>query len=198
MNEKKFSIILPVIALALLIFAAGCVQQDTEIKEIAIPGHNNIYTFNNDIRQSILVKAENPEAIRDLFLHQNRLNVVFNGTDEFDNGMFRLALIDISAKIPFYLAYEGKSMAIDMYYFTDFDGTQWFNANNEEIDKPSLEGFTLWLKGPATGATETSVTLQDKIVLLQGTSQKNMSLAADKLTLIVFGVNNLGNLTGSK
>ena len=112
-----------------------------------------------------------------------------------DNGMFRLALIDISAKVPFYLAYEGKSMVIDIYYFTDFGGVQWFNANNEEIEKPALGGFTLWLKGPATGATETSVTLEDKTVLLQGTSQKNLSLAADKLSLIVMGVNDIGNLT---
>jgi hypothetical protein len=186
------------IGLFAIVAVALCVQEQAPIKEIADPGHNYIYTFNNDIRQSLLVKADNTNAIRDLFLNQSSLNVVFNGTDEYDNGMFRLALIDIMSKIPFYLANEGKSVTFSVYYFTDIGEEQWFNSTGEQIEKPSLENFTLWLKGPATGATETSVTLQGKTVYLQGTSQLNMSLAADKLTLIVFGINDMNNLTVAK
>ncbi len=174
--------------------AAGCVQQDTPIMEISAPGHPQIYAFNNDIRQSMLVKAENQKEIRDLFQNERHIDIVFNGTDELDNGMFRIALIDISSKIPFYFAAEGRATNIDIYYFLADNGTQWYNSTNEPIAEPPLRGLTLWLKGPATGATGTSVSLQGKTVLLQGMSQKNVSLAADKLTLVVFGINNLTDI----
>ena len=176
------------------VLAAGCVQQEMPITEIEIPGHPQIYAFNNDIRQSILVKAENEKEIHAIFQNERRLNIVFNGTDELDNGMFRIALIDISSKIPFYFAAEGRTTNIDIYYFLTDNGTQWYNSTNEPIAEPPLAGLTLWLKGPATGATDTSVSLQNKTVLLQGTSQKNVSLAADKLTLVVFGINNLTDI----
>ncbi|MBI4170158.1 MAG: hypothetical protein HY514_00550 [Candidatus Aenigmarchaeota archaeon] len=183
-------------ALIAVVLVAGCVQQDLPITEITIPGHTQIYTFNNDIRQSILVKAESEPEIFTLFQNERHLNIVFNGTDELDNGMFRIVLIDINAKIPFYFASQGKGTTIDVYYFISDNGTQWYNFRSEPIPEPALKGLTLWLKGPATGATETSITLQDKTVLLQGTSQKNLSLAADKLVLIVFDINSISDIKG--
>lgn len=182
------------LALIISVAIAGCVQPEQPITEIEIPGHPQIYVFSNDIRQSILVKAESQQEMHDLFQNERRLNIVFNGTDELDNGMFRIALIDISSKIPFYFAAEGKSTAIDIYYFLAENGTQWYNSTEDRIEQPRLNGLTLWLQGPATGAVETSVTLDGKTVLLQGTSQKNVSLAADKLALIVFGINNLTDI----
>ena len=182
--------------LFLSVLIAGCTQppQYEPIREINVAGHPQVYAFGNDIRQSILVKAESEKEIHDLFQNERRLNIVFNGTDELDNGMFRIALIDISSKIPFYFAAEGRTTNIDIYYFLTDNGTQWYNSTNEPIAEPPLAGLTLWLKGPATGATDTSVSLQNKTVLLQGTSQKNVSLAADKLTLVVFGINNLTDI----
>ncbi len=184
-------------ALIAIVLAAGCVQQEQPITEISIPGHAQIYTFSNDIRQSILVKAENEQEIHSLFQNERHVNIVFNGTDELDNGMFRIALIDINAKIPFYFASQGKGTTIDVYYFISDNVTQWYNFRSEPIPEPELSGLTLWLRGPATGATETSITLQGKTVLLQGTSQKNLSLAADKLVLIVFGINSIADIKGA-
>ncbi len=184
------------VGLLLAVLVAGCAQppQYEPITEISIPGHQQIYAFNNDIRQSILVKAESEQEIRGLFESSRHINVVFNGTDEMDNGMFRIALIDISAKIPFYFAAQGKETAMDIYYFLTDNGTQWYDYKEDPINEPALSGLTLWLKGPATGATETSVTLQGNTVVLQGTDLRNVSLAADKLTLIVFGINNLTDI----
>lgn len=181
-----------------LVFIAGCVQQQEQpITEISVPGHGQVYTFANDIRQSIKVRAESAQEIRDLFRSERHWNIVFNGSDEKDNGAFRVALIDITSKVPFYFAYEGKTTTIDTYYFLSENGTQWYNATAAPIAEPQLPGLTLWLKGPATGAAGTSVTLQNKTVLLQGTSQKNLSLAADRLVLIVFGIDSLDDVRQS-
>jgi len=177
-----------VTAIAAVVLVAGCVQSDKPITEIAFEGQSRVYTFANDIRQSILVKATDEKNIHGLFQSQDRLSIVFDGTDPTDNGLFRIALFDISSKLPFYLASQGRDVAIDVYYFVQDGGKQWYNFQNEPIEEPQLAGLTLRLKGPATGASETSVMLENTTVTVQGTSRTGISMAADKLVLIAFGI----------
>lgn len=186
-----------IIALAAIVLIAGCVQEQKPITEISLPDHQRIYTFSNDIRQSILVKAPDEKKIHDLFQSQDRISIVFDGTDSTDNGLFRIALFDISSKLPFYLASQGRDIAIDVYYFVQDGGKQWYNFQNEPIEEPQLAGLILQLKGPATGANETSVTLENTTVTLQGASRTGISMAADKLVLVVFGIDSIDKIAGT-
>ena len=195
MTVKQMKSIVMFVLIA-VIFVAGCVSQPPKpITEISIPGQNIIYAFNNDVRESILVKSGSQSEIRNLFFTENELNIVFNCTDQADNGMFRAALIDFTTKVPVYLAYQGKSLKINSFYFMDEgNGTQWYNQTGDPVPEPSFSGIVLWLKGPATGATENSVILSNNTIIIQGLNRTGLSLASDKLTLIVFGIGSIDQI----
>lgn len=170
-----------IVVLLSVILASACVQQP-EIKEIKIAGHGNqVYTFANDIRKAAKVYANDPEAIRNIFLQNDRLALVFDGSNQQDNAYFTVVVTNLG-KIQTYLAYEGKIFSFEPLYFID---DRWYDSTSTEIQKPELSN-ALWLKGPSTGADETSVTVVNGTVYLQGTSYQNLTLAGDKLVLIVF------------
>ncbi|MEM7819430.1 MAG: hypothetical protein QXD48_01215 [Candidatus Aenigmatarchaeota archaeon] len=179
-----------ILLIVILILVSGCIQQK-EIKEIMIPGHGNqVYTFENDIREALKVKTNNESGIKEIFLRNDHFNIVFDGSNQQDNAYFRVVLINM-AKIPIYFAYDGRIITFDYYYYI---GEQWFNSTDGKITKPELKYPSIWFLGPNTGANETSVNLIDNVIYLQGTSYKNLTLAGDKLTLIVFGIEKIDNL----
>lgn len=197
------SVFIIAIALAAVVVTAGCTQQQQEpITEIFVSGHGNtVYTFNNDIRESILVKASSEQQIQNLFFTSQKMNIIFDGTDGQDNALFRVVLIDMS-KIPIYLTYEGNIVSVDHFYYikdnsTDPSTVQWFDSGGQKIDEPSPEGVSIKFLGPNTGATETSVSLSGNTVTVQGQDLKNLSMAADKLTLIVFGISDISQIEGA-
>lgn len=174
----------PVILLAVIVLASACVAQQEEIKELRIAGHGDqVYTFSNDIRAALKVFSNNETAIKGLFASTDRVYLVFNGSSQQDNAYFTVIATNIAAKIPPYFAYEGRIFVFEPYYF---EGDKWHNKNGVETEKPPAENV-LWLLGPDTGAKETSVTIDNKTVYLQGTDYKGLTLAADRLVLIVFG-----------
>ena len=180
----KFSFILMVS----IILVAGCVQQEeVSIKEVSIPGHNDIYTFTNDLRESLQVAADDPQEIRQKFF-SGSMNLVFDGSSQQDNAYFTVIMTNIMAKIPIYLAYEGVLMEFQPYYFVE---NVWYDRSGNEIEKPALTGPTLWLRGPATGAENVSLSVTDNNITLQGTSYKELTLAADKLVLIVMDISSI-------
>jgi len=195
---KRSVIGLFVVGIFAMVFIAGCTSiKDTPITNITVPGQNIIYSFNSDIRQSILVKSDDEGAIRGLFYNESLMTFVFNGTSPTDNSMFYVAAYDTVQKIPTYLAYQGHSLQVDKYYFLDAggpDGVVWYNSTGDNITKPDMQGIVLWLKGPQTGANETSVGLAGKTITIQGMSAKNLSMAADKLALVVFGITDLSQI----
>lgn len=171
-----------------MILVAGCTQQEeVSIKEVSIPGHNDIYTFSNDLRESLQVTADNPQGIRQKFF-SGSMNLVFDGSSQQDNAYFTVIMTNIMAKVPVYLAYEGVLIDFQPYYFLE---DVWYDRKGNEIEKPDLSGPTLWLKGPATGAENMSLSLTNNTITLQGTSYKDLTLAADKLVLIVMDINGI-------
>jgi hypothetical protein len=174
------------IAVICVIIVAGCVQEEVALKEISIPGHNDIYTFSNDIRDALKVESNNPAAIKSQF-YEGEMSVVFDGSSPQDNAYFTVVMTNIMAKVPTYLAYEGVLIKFQPYYFI---GETWYNRNGDEIEKPKLANV-LWLKGPSTGAEETSVNIINNTIILQGTSYQNLTLAGDRLVLEVMGINYL-------
>lgn len=167
-----------------VVLVSGCAQQQPR-NEIYIRSHGNqIYTFANDIGEALRVKTNDPQGIKDIGKTLEKLNIVFNGSDVQDNAYFRVVLVNIGAKVPTYYSYEGRLVYFDSYYFVD---DKWFNSTNEET-APSFSGPVLWLKGPATGANETSLVLMNNTIYLSGDSYKGLTLAGDKLVLLLFGI----------
>ncbi|HLD85768.1 MAG TPA: hypothetical protein VI968_04385 [archaeon] len=174
-----------VFALAVLVIVAGCVQEKAPIKEISIPGQAKIYQFTNDLRSAVLVKSNDETGIKNIFYAAKNINIVFDGSSETDNAYFSAVLIDFGAKVPLYLSYDGVQIKFTPFYTLSDD---WYNATDDKIPEPTFIEPVLVIKGPSTGAEETSVNLYNNTIVLQGTSYKNLTLAGDKLTLIVFGI----------
>lgn len=174
-----------VFALVILVIAAGCVQEKTPIKEISIPGQAKIYQFSSDLRSAVMVKSNDEASINNIFYTAKNINIVFDGSSETDNAYFNAVLIDFGSKVPLYLSYDGIQIKFTPFYTI---GDDWYNATDDKITKPNFTEPVLMLKGPDTGAEDTSVNIFNNTIVLQGTSYKNLTLAGDKLTLIVFGI----------
>ena len=170
-----------------VVLISGCAQQKP-ITEMSIPGHGSeIYTFSNDIHESLRVKTNDPEGIKLIGKQLEQMNIVFNGSSEQDNAYFQVVLTNIGAKLPVYYSYEGRLVYFDYYYFI---GNTWYNASSEEIPKPLFISPVLWLSGPSS-ANETSLMLVNNIIYLSGTSYKGLTLAGDKLVLLLFGIDHI-------
>ncbi len=177
---------LVILAVAAVVLVAGCAEQ-TPRNEIYIPGHGDqIYTFANDIGDALAVKTNDPEGIRAIGRSFEKMNIVFNGSDAQDNAYFRVVLVNIGAKVPTYFSYEGRLVRFETYYF--LDNSTWFNSTNEQIPAPSFSDPVLWLRGPTTGANETSLNLINNTVYLSGDSYKGLTLAGDKFVLLLFEI----------
>lgn len=164
--------------LAVIILVSGCVQQQ-ELREITISGQGNqVYVFSYDIRESVKVKSSNETSIRSL-LRTDSINILYNGTNEQDLAYFNVALFNIREKLRTFYTYNGILLKFYPFYYTV---NELVNFSNESISNPTIE-----IRGPNTGATETSVTVNGTI-LVQGTTSRNLQLAADRLVLVVFGI----------
>ena len=177
-------IILVVFAVVLV---AGCAQE-LPVTEVVIPGHGSqVYTFSNDIRQSLLVNTNDPEGIKAIGRQLTIMNVVFDGSNQQDNAYFQVVLTNIVAKLPIYYSYEGRLIRFNSFYFLD---GQWYNSTNEEIERPEFNGPVLWLVGSST-ANDTSLTLTNNTIYFSGDSYKGLTLAGDKLVLLFFGIDSV-------
>ena len=177
---KIFIVLIPVL------LVAGCIQEP--LHNITISEHNVDYIFTSDIREAIQVPANNPQEIRNLMLENYRINLVFDGSDAQDNGLVSVALFDITSKLTTYFISENVSKEFAIYYYVD---DQWYDIKKNQTEKPDFnkeDEVTLWILGPRTGATKTNVELVDRTITIQGTSRENMAKAADKLVLIVMGI----------
>lgn len=185
---KKFIVIAVIVVVALI---AGCTQEKQPITEISVQGHGNeIYTFSNDIRESLLVKTNDPEGIKAIGATFADMNVVFDGSNQQDNAYFRVVLTNINAKLPLFYSYEGRLISFNAYYFI---GDTWYKSANQTIEKPNFSSPVLWLSGPSTGAKDTSLNLVNNTIYLSGTDYKNLTMAGDKLVLLFFGIDNIEN-----
>src|SRR3989344_8904860 len=177
---KIFIVLIPVL------LVAGCIQEP--LHNITISEHNVDYIFTSNNRKAIQVPANNPEEIRDLMIQNYRINLVFDGSDAQDNGLISVALFDITSKLTTYFISENISKEFAIYYYID---DQWYDIKKNQTEKPDFnkeDEVTLWMLGPRTGAAKTSVNLEGRIITVQGTSRENIAKAADKLVLIVMGI----------
>ena len=166
--------------LAVIILISGCVQQQ-EILEITIPGQGNqVYVFSYDIQESVKIKSSNVTIIQNLLRSTDSINILYNGTNEQDLAYFNVALFNIREKLRTFYGYNGILLKFYPFYYT---ADSLVNFSNASISNPAIE-----IMGPNTGATETSVTINNATVLVQGTTSRNLQLAADRLVLAVFNI----------
>ncbi len=175
-------------AVLAIVVIAGCTQQRQPVTELSIPGHGTeIYVFANDVYEALTVQSNDPEGIKFAGNTFDHMYIVFDGSSEQDNAYFRVVLVNMLAKVPLYFSYEGRLVSFDTYYFID---EKWYNATGETT-KPEFDSYVLWLKGPNTNALDTSVNIEDRNIYLSGTSYKNLTLAGDKLTLLLFNIDQI-------
>ena len=166
--------------LAVIIMVSGCVQQQ-ELREITISGQGNqVYVFSYGIQESVKIKASNETAIQNLLRSTDSINILYNGTNEQDLAYFNVALFNTREKLRTFYTYNGILLKFYPFYYT---ANELVNFSNASIGNPTIE-----IRGPNTGATETSVTINNATVLVQGTTSRNLQLAADRLVLVVFGI----------
>lgn len=185
------------ILIAAVILVSGCTEQkDEPLLKLRIPNQGNqIYEFTNDLREAIKVPVNDEEALFYFVRDNEGFNIVFDGSNPEDNARFQVTVFNIITKLFTFFPYEGrilKSENFPAYYYINDNGNRvWYNSVNEQIDEPDLSEPTLWLKGPNTGAEETSVFIDGNTVFIQGTDSKGVGMAGDKFILIAFGINKL-------
>ncbi|MBU5678508.1 MAG: hypothetical protein QXJ96_03020 [Candidatus Aenigmatarchaeota archaeon] len=168
-NIKKYSILALVsVFLILIVFFSYIISVEkpskNELKEITINGVK--YEFNTNLYEVIGVPAKNEEEIKNIFDESYKICIKFDNSSEEDNSIFFVSSFNIVYKTIRYYTSRGMEKKIEVC-----------------DEEPKIE-----LKGPNTGASETSIRLMNKTILVQGTTTKNLEMAADKLILIIFGI----------
>jgi hypothetical protein len=191
MTGKKLRMKTAVILLVLIALGMGCVQQtpqnSTEITEITLPGHPT-YVFSNDVRTALKYNTSFEDDIGHAIRQSGHLNIIFNGSSTEDDAYFSVVLYNVIEKIQTFFVYEGGLMKVDTYYSIN---NTWYSAGNDTIPYANITALAspiIEIRGPHTGALENSITFNGRRILIQGQSYGNLTLAGDKLALIVMGV----------
>ena len=157
-----------------LVVSAGCIsQQEPEKYTYVIKKHGIEYIFSNPIENASLIPVINETEILNEILTTTKVRMTFE-SHEVDNIAFQLAGVDTSSKLShFYVYGQGR--------FVDMGAEELINLTEDDKANATI----IQLKGPNTGATDTSVYLdQNGWIIIQGTHQKNLTLAADRFALI--------------
>ena len=171
------------ILLVIVLLISGCVQQQQPVTEVTIPGHPT-YTFSNPIDEALKYPVGNEIEIVRSILKSKELNIVFNGSSAEDDAYFQAVLYNIVTKLQTFFVYQGSILRVQTFYFI---GDQWYNLTSNTT-APDIEGLTIWIRGPNTGATENSIKLENSTIYIQGLTYKNLTLAGDRLVLAALGV----------
>lgn len=158
--------------LAVQAFAQG---SQKNLTSLVIDGQE--YLFSTNLYDAIKIPVKNETEIKSLFESYDEVCIIFNGSSEQDNAYFSAVLYNDAFKIVRYYTLQGRSFGMP--------SCNEYNAS--EIIIPIL-----LIKGPNTGATENSITLNGtNIIIMQGTDAKGIKMVGDKLALIVLGINDL-------
>ncbi len=164
-----------IVLVALIITAAGCAEKkDEKITEITIKGQS--YVFSEDIWETLKVPTGSWTKINHI-LNDSEIQVVFDGTTT-DNSYFAVVGYNIAFKLSRFRAWELREI----------------NFTTATLDNAIFDKPTVYMKGPNTGANETSVTIDNQTVIVQGTDFKNLTMAGDRLVLVVFEINDIGQI----
>jgi len=157
-----------------LVVSAGCIsQQEPEKYTYVIKKHGIEYIFTNSIENASLIPVDNESQILDEITTTRKVRITFE-SQTTDNIAFQLAGIDTSSKLAhFYIYGQGR--------FVDMGAEELINLTANDRENATI----IQLKGPNTGATDTSVYMDPNgWIVIEGSDQKNLTLAADRFALI--------------
>lgn len=175
MELKRIVPVLVIIAaLSIAIMSSGCASQKKELKYLKIGEEE--YFFNSNLYDAIKYPVSNPEGIKSAFDDSEIMCIVFDESSGQDNAYFAVVSYNIVFKITRHYTNMGK----------DFGFSVCNGYNLSDLRTPFVT-----LKGPETGATENSITLNGNEIVLQGLNSTKLQEAGDRLVLAVFGIETL-------
>jgi hypothetical protein len=173
---------LPIFPFAIIsiIFIAGCIGQSQDKPFFILKdGERCIqYNFKADVRDIAEVPVAGKLGIQELLFSSSRLNILFESQPD-DNPGFALASFAFTNKLAIYnLQVLGRVIEVQGYDTAN-------QTYLDELNFSSRTGLDIILKGPNTGAEDTSVRLQDRAIVVQGNSTASLELAGERLALIM-------------
>lgn len=164
---KALLLILPIVIIA------GCIGQAPEsepLLRLRDGDHCIEYAFKTDIHEIGEIPIQGKLQIQETLLFNDRLNIQFEPNED-DNSGFALAAFAISNKLTIYnIQVLGRFYDVGSY---------------ELGNETGLAGANLTLRGPNTGAVDTSVRLEGNTIIVQGLTNEDVDKAGERLALVV-------------
>ncbi len=180
-KEKIMAVSLIVIAIIAASVIFVLIQPKPPENVTKIIYENQKYIFSHNIYDSDKINMENKEAIILLLNSVNDIEIVFNDTED-------------SVKDFPYFTTTGYNIVYKIQQYSVYTQLRVLNITTTPLSESSLDKTTIMLKGPNSGANETSITTSQSdnggnIILVQGLTHKELEMTGDKLVMAYLGVN---------
>jgi len=173
MNRLSIVLIISIVAVA---FASGCIGQSQPQALFNLTKDGVLYEFNNNIYDSLNVPISDKNRIYEKLVMPDQLWLLY--TKGADEAIVAVAAADITAKVQYYNTYSlGKIVRVGTY---DLSG-----QSEQNVSASDLTGTLIELRGPAM-VNETAVFMSGERIIVEGTNRTQLSMAADRLTLVLF------------
>lgn len=165
------------VAIAVIIIAAVALymlqsaQPKPELHNITKDGVE--YVFSSNIYDAINVPLPDAPEIYNNIMSADRIAILFTDNKQ-DNSMIATASIGITSKLAYYYTYTQTRVV-------NITGYNLLNLSNATLDGTLIE-----LRGPNTGANETSVKLENGRIILQALNASGLELVSDRIALLLF------------
>jgi hypothetical protein len=159
------------------VFIAGCVGQAPQPQFLYnLTKDGVLYEFNNNIYDSMNVPISDKNMIYEKLMMPDQLWMLY--TKGSDEAIVAVAAADITAKIQYYNSYSlSKIVRVGTYDLS--------NQSEQNVSASDLTGTLIELRGPDM-VNETAVFMSDGRIIVEGTNRTSLSMAADRLTLVLF------------
>lgn len=173
--EKLFFVSTIIVA---IVVVSGCIGQTPEQHALYnLTKDGVLYEFTNNIYDSLNVSIADENRIYEKLIMPDSIWILY--TKGEDEQIVATEAANIVAKVQYYNTYTlGKIVSVGTYELTNQSG-----GNNVSIG--NLTGTLIELRGPAI-ANSTAVYISGERIIVEGTNRTQLSLAADRLTLVLF------------
>lgn len=167
--------LLPILLIATLILAAGCVgQQQPQPKNFSIVRDGVEYVFSNTLEGIQRAGLSQENEIVSIVAFAPKVNIIYKqGTD--DDSSLAIAATELSSKLAHYYAFTQKRRV----EIAGIDAAQ----NQTGNQAANITGARIVMRGPLTGAQGTGVFVAAGTIIVEGADRTNLTAASDRLAL---------------
>jgi hypothetical protein len=185
-NRTLAVIFIIIIAALSIIFVPGLIQKEEPLQAIMVDGQT--YVFDQDIRKSLKVPMYDEDKILEILSFPPKINILVDTSNTTENAYYAKVSFNTISKLSRYYTHNNVYMEYPFYAMENNTIFFWNRRNNTLTPlNGSIEGPVIMFKGPSL-ANETSVRLTNQTIVVQGTTQENLSMASEKLVLSLLGV----------